>query len=134
MTSTVNKILVVGRISGSVEGVIRVTEKLCELGGHMTSRPEKISASVLPDAWWALEVSECDQESTEPAIRTVLDRLNGLSQEIIYLMREFDLDLEIDCAVEIYSERPILEVSRNSVVALSVLGGALGFEIYDYRE
>jgi hypothetical protein len=126
-----NSVKVVLRIVGSTAHLLEVEHYLSNFGGQVVQNP--ISGSV-PEAWWCVEITRDNQESTEPAISDVLAALTQLCDRNIKISDDPRFALEVDCTVTIETERPVIEVSRDSVKRLAACGASLGFDVYDYRE
>jgi len=134
MGPVLNKVSVIVRITGLAADLAALTPSLAQIEGKTVLRPETVPDSALPEAWWAIEVVQHNQESTELAIIEALDLLNPLQDTIKDVASDSRLQIEMDCTVDIDTERPVIEVSAHSLKRLACLNAALGFEIYDYRE
>lgn len=134
MSEEKNKISVVFRIAGSGLDVAALNSLLAGIAGKVVSRPDNVPASVLPEAWWAIEVVQRDQESTETVIAETLDALEPLQSEIRKIACDPRFQIELDCTIEINEERPVMEVSSGTLRRLADIGVTLGFEVYDYQD
>lgn len=134
MSEEKNRISVVFRIAGTALDVTSLHSLLACGLGTVESRPSKVPAGVLPEAWWAIEVVQCDQESTEAVIAEALDTLEPMLAEIIKVANNPRFLIELDCTIEIFADRPVLEVSSHSLKRLADIRAALGFEVYDYQD
>lgn len=128
-----NKVRVVLRVSGSEVDIHKLPSTFLSIG-LITSRPKGVPESVLPDAWWWVEVENFDQESTEPAIQSLLLTVEPVLNELCEVCSCYRFNVEVDCTIEIDQSCPVIEVSKNSLAQLSRLNAALGFEVQDYRE
>ena len=129
-----NKISVIFRISGTTTEIASLAASLESLDGDLTYRPESVPRGALPEAWWAIEVSRRDLESTEPVISEVIDKLEPVHSLILSVAGNPKFLIELDCTVEIEENRPVLEVSSTTLERLASLKAALGFEVHDYSE
>jgi len=129
-----NKVSVVFRISGAAVEVASLASSLESLNGDLVYRPQSVPPGALPEAWWAIEVSQRNLESTEPVISAVLDRLEPMQSLILSMAGDPRFLMELDCTVEVEEERPVLEVSPPTLERLASLKAALGFEVHDYSE
>ena len=134
MTAETNKVSVIFRITGSTTDIAMLASSLTELHGQVVPRSSAVPVNALPDAWWAIEVTQHSQESTEEAIAEVLDRLEPTKAAIQNAANDPRFQVELDCTIEIQEERPVMEVSPHTLARLAGLHAALGFEVYDYRE
>ena len=133
MSGHKNKISVVFRISGSAADVVALSLSLGEHGGAVVLRPENVPDDALPQAWWAVEVTLTDQESTENCIVDVLGKLEPVGG-VILAAYDSKFRVELDCTVEINEERPEIEILPQTLRRLAQLNAALSFEVYDNRE
>ena len=134
MDGKTNKVSVVLRITGSASDVAMLASSLTLFEGRMEQRPFNVPAAALPDAWWAFEVTQQNQESTEVAIAEALDMLEPMEAAILNVANDPRFQIELDCSIEIEEERPVMEVSAHTLRRLARLNATLGFEVYDYRE
>lgn len=134
MTGETNKVSVVLRITGATSDIAVLASSLTHLQGEVEQRPLNVPVEALPEAWWAFEITQYNQESTEMAIAEALDRLEPMQVVILNIASDPRFQIELDCAIEIEEERPVIEVSAPTLKRLARLNAALGFEVYDYRE
>lgn len=134
MDAETNKVSVVMRITGTAVDLLGLAASLTSLHGQVEMRPPTVPADALPEAWWAIEVTKRNQESTEMAIAEALDRLAPMYAAIQKVANDPRFQIELDCTVEIEEERPVMEVSAQTLMRLAGLHAALGFEVHDYRE
>lgn len=134
MSATVNKISVVFRISGLWGDLTSLTSILSSLNVALVRRPHLVPRGALPEAWWAIEVIRNNQESTDPVISEVLDRLDPLRASILSIADDPRFRIELDCTVEVEQEWPVLEISSLTLGRIAYFKAALGFEVHDYSE
>lgn len=134
MDAGTNKVSVVIRITGKAVDLLGLAASLTSLHGKVEMRHPTVPADALPEAWWAIEVTKRSQDSTEMAIAEALDRLAPMHAAIQKVANDPRFQIELDCTVEIEEERPVMEVSAQTLMRLAGLRAALGFEVHDYRE
>lgn len=134
MREETNKVSVVLRITGKAADLAELATALSSLQGQIETRPPNVPTRSLPEAWWGIEVKRTNQESTELAITDVLDKLDDMRATFQKVAKDPRFQIEVDCTVEIESERPVMEVSAQTLMRLATLHAALGFEVHDYRD
>jgi Domain of unknown function (DUF4279) len=134
MDTNTNNISVVFRIAGSANDIAALAPALALLQGQVVLKPSSVPSRALPEAWWAIEVTQCNQESTEIVIIETLDRVEPIQTVILKIANDLRFQIELDCTIEINENRPEIEVSPLTLKRIARMNAALSFEVYDNRE
>jgi hypothetical protein len=85
-----------------------------------------------PHTWWEYKVQR-DSYETEELIEEVLRPFAGKQDLFSSFVTQHDLSAGVDCVIEIYGEKAILEASRSQVAFVASLSAKLGFDTYTYE-
>jgi hypothetical protein len=131
MSDVTNEVTARIRISGSAHDLLDVVPSLRSSGGELYFRKENLPPEVMSEAFWVVEAVLMDQETTEPAISQLLDLADAGGADFAAVCADGRFDVEVECTVDLYSERVIYEVSKNSLRRVCALNASLSFDVYD---
>lgn len=134
MTDMSNRIETIFRISGSAMDIAALNKKLKTIEGKVTHRRESIPVDAMPEAWWATNVNMCNQESTENSIVKILDKIEPIRDVLTGIAGDARFKIGLDCEIIINDDRPMIEVSAQTLKRVANINAELGFEVFDYRE
>jgi hypothetical protein len=95
------------------------------------SRPQGPPA---PENEWALESDWVDVASTDEPVAHLLDRLWPVRSAVRRFVDANAASCGVVVVVEILTERPVFELTKQSLTRLADLSAAFSFDIYDLRE
>jgi len=89
----------------------------------------------VPSTFWLIEV-ERTSYSTDEGIQEILSLIWSRRDDIVeYFKTRRSVKAGFTCVVRIYKDRPVYEVSRDSICKLAYLGCEFGMDdIYDFRK
>ena len=134
MSDISNSIEVTFRISGSAIDIVTLDKRLKLVEGEVIKRPASVPVNAMSESWWAIDVKMINQESTEDAIMKILDMIEPIRDVITEIADDKRFKIELDCEIIINDDRPMIEVSAQTLKRVANINAELGFEIFDYRE
>lgn len=85
-------------------------------------------------AWWYVDDSASDLESTEDLVEEFVVRAGEWLATAAFVLPVVGLRVELDCTVWIRESRPVIEIGPAAMRQLAEWDGVLGIETYDERE
>ena len=82
---------------------------------------------------WTLDTTWVDVDSTDDCLRPLLDLIWPHRDAILSFSCEKEARVLVLVVIEVLRERPVYEVSPQTVQRLADLGAELNFDIYDLR-
>lgn len=134
MSDISNSIEATFRISGSASDIVTLDKRLKLVEGEVIKRPASVPVNAMSESWWAIDVKMINQESTEDAIMKILDMIEPIRDVITEIADDKRFKIELDCEIIINDDRPMIEVSAQTLKRVANINAELGFEIFDYRE
>lgn len=134
MSDISNSIEATFRISGSAIDIVTLDKRLKLVEGEVIKRPASVPVNAMSESWWAIDVKMINQESTEDAIMKILDMIEPIRDVITEIADDKRFKIELDCEIIINDDRPMIEVSAQTLKRVANINAELGFEIFDYRE
>jgi len=87
-----------------------------------------------PISEWILESDWDSKDNIDDGIKEILEILQPFISKITEFCNNQNLGRFVISAVEIYTDRPELVLSEESVSKMAVLGVEYSIDLYDYRE
>lgn len=83
---------------------------------------------------WTYETPKDLSESVDDTLQILLQRFLSRLSAVRNYCTEHEYDVEISCSVDVYDDRPLYELSVNTVEVLSVLRARFSMEVHDYTD
>lgn len=97
-------------------------------------RQELVDRPDISNVAWLIRKSKRPLYSVDDAVNEVLDVVWPARQAIRDFADQNAVDIGINCNVTIYEDRPVYELSRQSINRLAQIGCSFGLDIFDYSE
>ena len=85
-------------------------------------------------AGWGVQLERLPLDSTDVAVRKVLEVLLGYENAIRECAAEHGLTAQVSCTVTILEDRPLYSLTPEVMGRLSALEAEFLFEVFDYSE
>lgn len=96
-------------------------------------RPYHYDSSMVGARQWSLVTDKSELESVDDAIAGLLKLVPSVSK-IVKFLAEGGYDLEIGCSIDVYEDRPLYELSNDTIEKLFSLKARFSMEIHDFSE
>ena len=120
-------------ISGDSLDFDQCSEAMGVQPSSVFERPYDYDSSIVGARQWSLETEKLELESVDDAIACLLKILPPIS-EVSRFIEERGYDLEVVCSVDVYEDRPLYELSKETIAKLFCLKARFSMEIHDFTE
>jgi hypothetical protein len=96
-------------------------------------RPYDYDSSLIAARQWCFATGKVELESIDDAVQALLSYLPSM-HSIADFATLGNYDVELICSVDVYEDRPLYELSKESIASLSRLRARFSMEIHDLTE
>ena len=91
-------------------------------------------SSLVPVCQWSYTTQKIELESINDAVTILLKKLEPSLPQISIFANTRDYQIEFACSVDVYEDRPLYELSCETITHLAVLRARFSMEIHDFTE
>jgi len=88
----------------------------------------------LPKSTWSFAIEKSSHDSVDTALQELLETVWPLRNKIRDFAQKNSLQISFVCTVTILSERPVYELSSETMAKLSWFNADFSMDIFDYSE
>ncbi len=96
-------------------------------------RPYDYDSAMVGARQWSLATEKSELESVDDAIDGLLKLIPSVSK-VSEFLEDGGYDLEIACSVDVYEDRPLYELSKETIEKLFCLKARFSMDIHDFTE
>jgi hypothetical protein len=90
-------------------------------------------SSLVPHRQWSFATEKVERESVDDAVVQLIQHIPSI-ERLSEFAANNEYDIEIICQIDVYEDRPILELSNRTIQILCQLNARFSMDIHDYTE